>query len=359
MEKAGSANRKQRKEYLDLIRIIAIVLVLFNHTGNRGFVFFTQARESLLYPFYLCGSVLIKTAVPLFFMVSGALLLGKKEGYRAVLKRFFRFSAILLIASFIAYLYKCFRLHTVDFSLISFFETVYKEPVSVQFWYMYVYLVYILMLPFLRCLARNMDRKAFQWLFIMYAFINSLTVIDFVLWQGRITHYSGFSMFIANNNLFFPLMGYYLDNLLKKEEYNRKALYKLLALSLISVAVCCAVTHMKCALLDDWSEKTAQSLFNNVVYMPACTAFYGIKALFIKRNIGERLKKVITTLGGATFGLYLIEQICRHETEPVFTALEPVIHTVPACMIWILTACAMGIVITLLIKKIPRVGKYL
>lgn len=95
-----------RKLYIDFIKIIAIYMVLFNHTGNRGFVLFTVARSSLLYPLYLLLAIFIKIAVPLFFMCTGALLLGKEESYRDLLmKRFLKYAILLLVASAIIYIY--------------------------------------------------------------------------------------------------------------------------------------------------------------------------------------------------------------------------------------------------------------
>lgn len=81
-----------RKVYIDFLKIIAIYMVLFNHTETKGFVLFTIARTSKLYPLYLFNAIFIKIAVPLFLMTSGALLLGKSESYRDLMnKRFFKY----------------------------------------------------------------------------------------------------------------------------------------------------------------------------------------------------------------------------------------------------------------------------
>ena len=72
-------------------------MVLFNHTNTDGFVLFTIARTSKLYPLYLFNAIFIKMAVPLFLMTSGALLLGKKESNMDVLtKRFFKYMIVLI-----------------------------------------------------------------------------------------------------------------------------------------------------------------------------------------------------------------------------------------------------------------------
>lgn len=81
--------KTNRKSYIDLLKIMAIYMVLFNHTKDKGFILFTIAQGSKLYPFYLFNAIWIKIAVPLFFMTSGALLLGKEESIGQILKKEF------------------------------------------------------------------------------------------------------------------------------------------------------------------------------------------------------------------------------------------------------------------------------
>ena len=77
------STNQSRKVYLDLLRIISIGLVIFNHVP--GFYLF-QSEPRIL---YVSISVITKIAVPIFFMISGALLLKKNESYCLVIhKRF-------------------------------------------------------------------------------------------------------------------------------------------------------------------------------------------------------------------------------------------------------------------------------
>lgn len=52
--------------HLDFLRIVAIFLVVFNHTGTRGFLLFTVAQQSPLYGLYSFLSIADKMAVPIF-----------------------------------------------------------------------------------------------------------------------------------------------------------------------------------------------------------------------------------------------------------------------------------------------------
>lgn len=77
----------EKKLHLEFLRIIAIMLVIFNHTGEKGFLLYTIARDSVLYEFYLFSSIACKVAVPLFWMISGALLINKEESISVIYKK--------------------------------------------------------------------------------------------------------------------------------------------------------------------------------------------------------------------------------------------------------------------------------
>lgn len=63
--------------YLDILRILAIFLVVVVHTSVLP-----STLSITTFPSFLLFS-LAKTCVPLFLMVSGALLLGKQESYQS------------------------------------------------------------------------------------------------------------------------------------------------------------------------------------------------------------------------------------------------------------------------------------
>lgn len=52
-----SCKTQSRKTYIDFLKIIAIYMVLFNHTGEAGFVLFTISQTSKLYLFYLFNAI--------------------------------------------------------------------------------------------------------------------------------------------------------------------------------------------------------------------------------------------------------------------------------------------------------------
>ena len=73
------ANTKQRKLYLDFLRIIAIIFVIYNHTSEKGYYLYAYDSPFILKVIYIATGALIAVAVPIFFMISGSLLIPKEE----------------------------------------------------------------------------------------------------------------------------------------------------------------------------------------------------------------------------------------------------------------------------------------
>lgn len=67
----------KRLEYLDIIRVVACLMVIVMHAPISGDGAMTHG------PFLVFASYLTAPCVPLFFMVSGALLLPCREGTTA------------------------------------------------------------------------------------------------------------------------------------------------------------------------------------------------------------------------------------------------------------------------------------
>lgn len=65
----------KKKIHLEIIRVIALVCIMFNHTGDRGNSVYLYTDGKLTFMISLIGDILCKIGVPLFLMVSGALLL--------------------------------------------------------------------------------------------------------------------------------------------------------------------------------------------------------------------------------------------------------------------------------------------
>ena len=76
----------KKKYYLEVIRILAILMVMYNHSA--AFMSFSN-QSGVEYAISFLFSMVCKGAVPLFFMVSGALLLEKMKVGKICFKKEF------------------------------------------------------------------------------------------------------------------------------------------------------------------------------------------------------------------------------------------------------------------------------
>lgn len=354
--------KSNRKLHMDFLRMIAIFMVLFNHTGAKGFALFTIARESYLYGCYLFLSIFIKIAVPIFFMISGALLLGRGDGKRNIskldtIKRFKKFLVILIICSFISYLYSLnFKIE--NFDIKYFFQTLYSSRVTGAYWYLYSYLAYILMLPLLCKLAQTLSNQQFIYMIKIYFIMQIISIVQYIIWKGQISYNSSFSLFIMEDNIFYPLLGYFIEERIPKKYY-KKTVVKLVLISIIFIIISCYLTQYHCNLINEWNEASCQRFFSTLIFIPTFSVYFITKMWFETHKLSEYKSKVLILIGSSTFGIYLFEQIYRDRTQFIFNLLLPYLHTLPACLIWILSACVLGFIVTIILKQIPIIKKFI
>lgn len=349
---------KSRKIYIDFIKIIAIYMVLFTHTGERGFFAFSCRLDSVYYPLYLFITICIRVAVPLFFMASGALLLTKEESIKEILvKRFVKYLLSLIVFSMIVYVYRYAEGRIKSFSLSDFLRKLYSGDISVHFWYLYAYLAYVLMLPLIRKFAKSLDKNEFKWLLFMCLIINVIPIGEYIVFKGTVVIKKNFNFFITTNYLLYPLMGYYLDKI--DSEYLCKKIPQMTVASLLAIGISCYMTHYKCSYTGVWNEESAQTFFNNLRFIPAGTLFCASKCFFYKFTFKPTMGKIISEFGNLTFGIYVLECIYREMTEPVFYFFEPYVGTFISTVIWIFIACLYGGLITYMLKHMPVIKQIL
>ena len=73
----------KKKTYIEFMRIIAIALVIFNHLP--GYTMYQYADGNIQW-IYMIITMITRINVPIFFMISGALLLNKQENFNIIIK---------------------------------------------------------------------------------------------------------------------------------------------------------------------------------------------------------------------------------------------------------------------------------
>ena len=173
---------KKRQPDLDIIRIIACFLVVFHHT--RAYQAFGHTESMAGVWFYSLFSIVTRANVPLFFMLSGALLLrDKRKTYGEIFrKKMLKILLILPVLTTMLTAIGAFRGYISGFSL----ETCVRFSLNganlvggVQYWYLYAYLGILVTLPFFQRMAKGMTRQDFLMLFFLHFFcVSFLTMLN-------------------------------------------------------------------------------------------------------------------------------------------------------------------------------------
>ena len=98
---------KEKNYNLELVRMVSFILVIVIHVTN----YFCRAYGRIPQGEYLFSLVLdtaARLSVPCFFMISGALLLGREEPLEKHAKRLLRFLTALVVWSLLYYIWNIF-----------------------------------------------------------------------------------------------------------------------------------------------------------------------------------------------------------------------------------------------------------
>lgn len=343
--------------HIEILRIICIIFVIFNHTAPDGYLAFIGETNVFLYYLYLFFSILCKIAVPVFFMISGALLLEKTESLRVLLtKRVLRMVIVLAVFSILHYL---LLPQTPTRSIGGFFQTVYTGTATTSLWYLYVYIGFLLMLPFLRAMAARLKEKDYLYLLILHVlFTVSFTLIDrFVFTDG---HNEYMTVAVAlESNIFYPLMGFYIENVMDKSRFNKKNYLMAGIASIVSVVLTCVASVLyyqtQTAAMDNADYETC---FGLLICVPAFALYFIFKGT-IRMKPDGMMKRLVSQLGGAVFGLYLIEKFIRLLLEPVRKFLFAVTGGFIASIVIVLAVTVIGLTAVCLAKNIPVLKKFI
>lgn len=340
--------------HLEILRVISILLVMFNHTDEKGFLLFTVTDNMLMRVIYLFFSILCKIAVPVFFMISGALLLGRNETIKDVLKkRILKFTLTIIGISCFYYLFNSIVYHE-QYTPIEMVLGIYRNNVANQLWYLYSYLGCLIMLPLLRPLTQNMKSEHFLYLIAVHILVVGLIpVAESFMGNGYLHYAEDFSLVIfTTQNIFFFLTGYFLEKVLDSKYYTLNNVILLNLASVIAICLTELATLHHGAATGEWTK-----YHECLTAISAIATYFTFKYIFRKTKEANAFTKTICFLGSNVFGIYLFEPLLTGYTENVFNLLAPHIKIFPATIIWMLVAFICGTIIVGLLRLIPGVKK--
>ena len=342
----------RRTYYYDILRIIACLLVIINHSEAKVFMNISISATWIvsMFKFFAC-----KVAVPIFLMISGALLLGKEENYKKTLWRVFRM--VLLVSTF-SLLFSIIYSHNIPNmrNLISFCVSLIKRPYYTAYWYIYTLIGIYIMTPIIKKMVRNMSEKDYIYFFTIWAlYIGVLPIIQNYI-NIQITSY--FNLSIFNVYIGYYILGYYLSNKKYDEICNIKSVNYIL-LIIIPIIINLFLTCLK--TMGEGNTSLFLDGYQFITVMVSSASLFCIirkkyENIIIKNKV---LGKSIIEFGKCTFGIYLIHVYMIDKTnEFIYSNLiAKGMNYEISVTIQQISVFIMATVLIYVIRRIPIVNK--
>ncbi len=343
----GTMRQKETKIHLEILRILAIILVLFNHTREHGFDLYKNVTLSISGITSYTLAIFCKIAVPLFFMISGALLIPKEETYKELfLKRILRMILVLVLFTLLQYVRLCYATRE-SFDIVDFFRILYADNIIQPYWYLKAYLGYLLVLPLLRAAAKSFAPGDYRYIAVLGGILMGCNVILIL------TGYSmNVNLVLCADIIFYPLLGYALEQGYSPKFLAKRGLSAILLVGILVVTVFFGELYHNITGL--WNET-----FLAVSVFPMATLFYALvrgpkDGL---RFASDRVNALIQAMGSCVFGVYLIEDVIRNVLDYRlhwnFAIPSPCI----SALLYSVVCVLIGFVCIYPLKKIPFLKK--
>lgn len=285
---------KEHSYYLDVIRTLACIMVIVMHSPITN----TNAESSSLLGMV---SYLTTPCIGLFFMVSGALLLPVKTDSRTFLTK--RLSKVLYPTLFWSLFYIICNLLTGKIDIYGLFKSLLGLPFAAQghgvLWFMYTLIGLYLLAPILSAWIEKTDIRMIK----LYLVLWGITLcFPFVRLFFEIPQGEGNILFYFSGYAGYFLLGYYLNENIKKTRYSYQKYYLLWAVGFAITflpPIVCKVNHWA---VDFYSLFWYLSI--GVAAM--CVGWFVILRevpLFQKKN---RITCIFADISRMSFGIYLI-----------------------------------------------------
>lgn len=343
-------NSLWKKTYLEGLRIIAVILVIYNHTREYGYNLYQYTSDSISYYLSVFMIPVCKTAVPVFLMISGATLLGKQESYKELFgRRILKYCGIILFWGTLQYL-RYVRVGKIAFSIEEWWSHIYSAPVLESYWFLYLYLGFLLLLPLIRKIASGMSEKDYRYLFCINV------ICSIIMAAGYCLH-----CFI-NNNVFnlpeilvYPLLGFGLDkgyDLFSRKHFREHKITWYGAMALFSLCLIIPISLFQLKNANSYED------FVNLIqcFTPIiAVGIFGLIKELDSCHHSEKVKKVVTVAGSTAFGIYLMEDIIRNQVIKFIAHVHT--YDFVIAVLYTLLTFLIGVICIAVMKKIPLLKK--
>lgn len=350
-----SETMKERDKSLDVLRILSMFLVIVIHLSN----YYCRRIDFISSFSYFSATffnAIARISVPIFFMISGALLIPKIEDLKKYKSRVIKFVLLLLVWTIIYFIWNKFYMQVDLHTIKDLVQSIYI-PIKNHLWFMYAIIGLYIALPFIRKMVMNLDEKEEKLFVILWLVLSGgFYIFSLILRSFGINTTITYLTPIINGTYYlgYFIVGYLIykrNDLHKFKKYNKK----ILCLAIISLLITFFGTNILSLINDKYYEGffAYRSLFIVITSLSTYLLVMINKDKLFKK--GE--SKLINTLSATSFGIYLFHAIPFNIlTENINILNIPAVIGIPLLSLGIFLV---SFVIIYLLKKIPFIKEYL
>lgn len=339
---------------VDFIRVMAAFFVVLLHTSGLYLGLWKKVKFNVWMTQNLYDSF-TRMAVPLFVMLSGALLLNKEETYSDFFKK--RISKIII--PFITWIgvYLCWRIFYLneDLGIKRISKCVVQGPVYYHLWYLYMLIGLYLITPIIWKITKNSNKTDLR--YIMGLWIIFTSIIPTATYIARIRFNIDVSVGITvpmmTGYIGYYIMGYYLNRI----EHTK---------SVIIFSWVGLIGSWMTISFGTWYFTDYSKAFNDVFYSyySPTVALESICGFTLLSYYGDRLdgkisdkaKGIFSKLGNASFGVYLVHPLILDlflKDDLWFPTRLFTTNPISSIMLVTLQVTAISFFIALILLKLP------
>lgn len=280
----------ERNYGVDLLRIVAMYMVVVLHVLGKGGILYSLPKLSLSYEVAWILEIAAYCAVNCYALISG---------YVGVNSRF-KISSIITLWLQVAFytlgitvLFNCFMGETITTThfLRALFPAIFK-----QYWYFSAYVILFFMTPFINAGIQGMKKTDLKIIIlimtVLFSFVSTFISSDYFMLNDGYSALWLIYLYIVGGYI----KKYGLCDCLSKS--------KLLLMYVISVLM----TYLSKFAFEHFALNIVESsrLFVNYLSPTILLAAISLLLLFSKIEVKGIVKKIVLILSPATFGVYLI-----------------------------------------------------
>lgn len=349
----GSAIEKQaekpRYEFIDVLRIAACFLVIVNHTAT--FVFL-DVTPSVTWFGALTYFFISKISVPIFVMISGYTMLDKQDDYKKTMQRVVRTVLALLVFSLGYYLFQWIIGDRPEIGVFDYFSSVLQNPLTIAYWYMYMYIGLLIMMPFLQKFVSALNKRDCEIFIAITLFVcGTWPIVEH--WCPALTYSRLIDLALFNSYISMMLIAYYIKKYVTPSK-------KLLRYSIVGFVVCIIFNIFMTYHEYQVTGGSEYLFYDDRVFMPIVVESACVFYMATQLSLKGRIAKVLKVIGGCTFGIYLISDFVIGISQSIYYGFCGVgVHPIISVIIYEVIVFMVGFVITFVMKKIPILKKIL